>query len=82
MSKKFQFRRSFDKQHGKRAKALLKSPSQHFYLIHWSLQSQMSWKKSLLLTWKIFADEKYPVLNRDKLTIPIQKQLSQKQKNF
>ena len=28
------------------------------------------------------ADEKYPVLNRDYLMIPIQMQLSQKQKNF
>ena len=28
------------------------------------------------------ADEKYAVLNRDNLTIPIQMQLSQKQKNF
>ena len=28
------------------------------------------------------ADEKYLVLNRDNLTIPIQMQLSQKQKNF
>ena len=28
------------------------------------------------------ADEKYPVLNRDNLTMPIQKQLSQKQKIF
>ena len=27
-------------------------------------------------------DEKYPVLNRDNLTIPIQMQLSQKQKTF
>ena len=27
------------------------------------------------------ADEKYPVLNRDNLTKPIQMQLSQKQKN-
>ena len=34
MSKKFQFRGSFDKQHGKRAEALLKSPSQHLYPIH------------------------------------------------
>ena len=48
----------------------------------------MSWKKSLLLTWKILqllvntlaANEKYPVLNRDNLTIPIKMQLSQKQK--
>ena len=28
------------------------------------------------------ANEKYPVLNRDTLTIPIQMQLSQKQENF
>ena len=50
----------------------------------------MSWKKSLLLTCQILgllvntlaADEKYPVLNRDNLTIPIQMQLSQKQKTF
>ena len=50
----------------------------------------MSWKKSLLLTKKILgllvntfaADEKYPVLNRENLTIPIQKQLSQKQKKL
>ena len=34
MSKKFQFRGSFDNQHGKRAKTLLKSASQHFHLIH------------------------------------------------
>ena len=27
-------------------------------------------------------DEKYPVLNRENLTIPIQMQLSQKQKTF
>ena len=28
------------------------------------------------------ADDKYPVLNRDNLTILVQKQLSQKQKSF
>ena len=50
----------------------------------------MSWKKSLFFTTQILgllvntlaADEKYPVLNRDNLTIPIQMQLSQKQKTF
>ena len=53
-------------------------------------QNQLSWKKSLLLTCKILGllvntlatDEKYPVLNRENLTIPIQMQLSQKQKTF
>ena len=89
MSKKSRFRGPFDKQHGKRAQALLKSASQHLYHIHWSLPSQLSWKKSLLLTCQILgllvntlaADEKYPVLNRDNLTTPIQMQLSQKEKS-
>ena len=84
------FRGPFNKQHGKRSKAPLKCASVNFYQIHWSLQSQLSWKKSLLLTCKILglpvitlaADEKYPVLNTDNLTIPIQIQLSQKQKSF
>ena len=35
-----------------------------------------------LLANTLAADEKYPVLNRDNLTIPIQMQLSQKQKTF
>ena len=90
MSKKSRFRGCFDKQYGKRAQALLKSASQHLYHIHRSLPRKLSWKKSLLLTCKILgllvntlaADEKYPVFKRDSLTIPIQMQLSQKQKTF
>ena len=35
-----------------------------------------------LLVNTLAADEKYPLLNRDNLTIPIQMQLSQKQKTF
>ena len=53
-------------------------------------QRQLSLKKSLLLTRKtlglllntLAADEKYLVLHRDNLTIPIQMQLSPKQKTF
>ena len=90
MSKKSRFRGCFDKQHGKRAQTLLKSPSQRRYHIHWSLATKLCSKKSLLLTCKILgllvntlaANEKYPVLNRDNLAIPIQMQLSQKQKTF
>ena len=90
MSKKSRFRGCFDKQYGKRAQALLKSASQHLYHIHRSLPRKLSWKKSLLLTCQILgllvntlaANEKYPVLNRDNLTIPIQMQLSEKQKTF
>ena len=90
MSKKSRFRECFDKQYGKRGQTLLKSASQHLYHIHWSLARKLCSKKSLLLTCQILgllvntlaADEKYPVLNRDNLTIPIQMQLSQKQKTF
>ena len=50
----------------------------------------MSRKKSLLLTCQILGllintlatDEKYPVLNRDKITLPIHMQLSEKHKSF
>ena len=90
MSKKSRFRKPFQKQHGKRAQALPKSASQHLYQIHWSLAGKLCWKKSLLLTYEILGllvntlatDEKYPVFNRDKLTIPIQMQLYQKQNDF
>ena len=90
MSKKSRFRRPFDKQHGKRAEPLLKSEWQHLYHIHWSLPSQLSWKKSLFLTCQILgllvntlaADEKYPLLKRDNLTIPIHMQLSLIEKTF
>ena len=90
MSKKSHFRGSFHKKYGKRAQRLFKSSSQQHYHIHWSLARKLSSKKSLLLTCQILAllfitlgaDEKYPVLNRDNLTIPIQMQLSQKEKSF
>ena len=90
MSKKTSLRWSVDKQHGKCGEPLLKSASQHLYDIDWSIPSQSSWKKSLFLTCQILgllvhtlaADERYPVLHRDNLTIPIQMQLTQKQKKF
>ena len=90
MSKKSRFRGPFDKQHGKRAQALLKSVSEHLYHINRLLPRQLSWKKSLFFSCRILgllvntlaADDKYPVLNRDNLTIPIQMLLSQKRKIF
>ena len=90
MSKKSHFRGCFDKENVKRAQTRFKSASRHLYHIHQSLPSQFSWKKAFLLTCQILgllvntlaADEKYPVLNRDNLTIPIQMQLSQEQKTF
>ena len=90
MSKKSCFRRPFDKQRRKPAQALLKYAPKHLYHIHRSMPSKLSWKNSLLLTCKILGllvntlatDEKYPVLNRENLTILIQKELPQKQKTF
>ena len=90
MSKKSRFSRPFEKQYGRPSQGLLKSASQHIYLIHWALGTQLSSKNFLLLTWKILrlvvntlaVDKKYLVLNRDNLTIPIQMQLSEKQKIF
>ena len=62
----------------------------NLYSIQLSLPSQFSWKKSLLLNSQILgllvntlaADEKYPLVKRDSLTIKFQMQLSQKQKTF
>ena len=90
MSKKSLFRRPLEKQHGKCSQALLKTASQHFYQIHLSLPSQLSWKRSLLFICQILvllvntlaANEKYSVLNRDNLTTQIKIQLSQKNKLF
>ena len=69
---------------------VLSSSTKHLYQIHWSLPSHLNWKKSLLLTCQISvllvntlaADEKYLVLNRDKLTIPIEMHFSKKEKTF
>ena len=90
MWKKSRFWGPLDRYHCKRAQALLISESQNLYHIHWSLVRKLSWKKSLLFTCQILGllvnilavDEKYPVLNRGNLTIPIQMQLSLKQKKF
>ena len=89
-SKKSRVRGSFEKQHNKRAKKLLKFAWQNLYHIYWLLWRQLTFKKSLLMIWKISrlfpntlkADGKYSLFNRDKLTQPIQMQLSEKQKKF
>ena len=82
MSKKFRFIGPIHRQHGKSAQTLLKTSSQQPYQIHWSLAKKLCWKKSLLLTCQILgllvntlaANEKYLVLNKDDLMIPIQMQ--------
>ena len=90
MSKKSRFKGSFGKQYRKRTQALLKFAREYLYHIYWSLCSQLTCKKSLLVTWKISrlfpntlsAESKYSLLKRDNLTQPIQMELSQKQKIF
>ena len=87
---KVPFQGSFGKQHGKRAQTLLRLAWQKLYHIHWSLWRQLTFKKSLLVIWKISrlfpntlsADGKYSLLNRDNLRQPIQMQLSRKKKTF
>ena len=84
------FQRILGQANVKQAEALLKFESEHLYPIHWPLPSQLSWKKSLLFICKILGllpnilavNENNPVDNKDNLTIPIQMQLSQKQKFF
>ena len=90
MSEKSPFRGCFDKQYGKLDQTLLKSRSQHLCPIHFSLGRKLCSKMSLLFTSQILGlllntlttNEKYPLLNRGNLMIPIQMQLSQKQKTF
>ena len=80
----------FNKDHGNRTKALLKSTPQHLYYIQWSSSSQLSLKNSFLLSCKILGQlvktlavhGKYRLLNWDTLLIPIQMQLSKKQNTF
>ena len=90
MSKSSRFRGPMEKQHGKRAQALLKSAVQHLYHNYISLAKQLSWKINFLLTSQILglfasiltAKDKYRVLNRVNLTILVEIQLSLKQNTF
>ena len=90
MPKNTRFRRLLDRQGGKRAKTIFQSRRQHLYHIRWSLRRYLSWKRSLIVTWKILklsvntltADQGYSLLNRAFLLQRIQMRLSKKQKDF
>ena len=90
MRKKSRFKISFRKQHGNCAQTLFKCQWKLLHQISWSLLRQLSYKKSLLVICKISrlfiktlsANGKYSLFNRDKLTQPIQMQLSRKQETF
>ena len=90
MSKKPCFRRHIGERLGEWEQALLKSGLHHLWHSYWSLRRQLGWKKSLLLICKVgkvfvnalTARDKYSLRNRDKLTQPIQRELSQKKETF
>ena len=90
MCKKSRFRLPFQWEHGKLVSALLKFERQHLYHINWSIWRILNCKKTLLLICKILrlfvntfsAVDKYSLPNREYLKLPIQVQLSQKQKAF
>ena len=90
VSKKYRFTVPFAKQNDKRTQTLFKWPCRHLYHTYWSPRVILSLKKSLFLICKMLwlfvntftSDDKYSPLNRDNLTQPIQKQLSQKSKTF
>ena len=90
MPKKSCFTGFVEKQHGKCPQTLFKFSGQPLYHIYWSLGSQMSYKKSLLVICKISklfpntlsAVAKYYLLDRDNLTQPNQMELSRKQKTL
>ena len=84
------FLKTFKKQHGKRFQRLFKSEKLELWHIYWSMWRQLKWKKCVLVICKMFglflniltAGHKIFLLNRGKLTHPIQMQLSKKQKAF
>ena len=90
MFQKSPLKRPFDKQHDRRSQTLFKFVQQQLYQIYWSLCQKSSHEKLLLVICKILgllvniwtADDKYSLPNRDKLTQPIQTQLSKKQTTF
>ena len=90
MSIKSHFKGSFEEQHGKCDQTFLKCQGQLLYIIYWWLWTQLTCKKSVLVTCKISrlfpntlsAGGKYSLFNRDNLKQPIQMQLSQKQTTF
>ena len=90
MPRKSRFKRSFWKQHSKRAQTLLKFQRQRLYIIYWSLWKKLTCKMSLLVICKIStlfsntlsANGKYSLLKRDNSTQRIQMHTFQKQKSF
>ena len=90
MPKKSRFRVSVEKQHCECPQTLFTFETHPLYHIYWSLESQLSWKKSLLVICKISnlfpktlsGDGQYSLLDRENLTQQIHMELSPKVKTF
>ena len=90
MLKNSRFRGSIEKKPGKCAQTLSKFEAKPFNPLYWSMGRQLSYKKSLIVIYKISklfpntlsTDRKYSLLDRDNLTQRIQMLLSRKQKTF
>ena len=88
--KKHNFGTRFGRQHVKVSQILEKSPWGHFYDVFLSFWEKLIGKMSPLLLPEILlvflntltADAKYPIEDWENLPLPIQMQLSQKQKTF
>ena len=90
VSKKRRFRIPFDSQHVKASQMPAKSPWESFYEVFLSFSVRLIWKMSPLVLSEILgvfvetltADGKDPVQGCENLQLPIQMQLSPKQKSF
>ena len=90
LSKEHRFRTGFGSQHVKASQMIAKSPWERFYHVFLSFSGNLNWKMSpLVLGEKIavfvntlISDGSYPVPGCENLQLPIQMQLSEKQKTF
>ena len=90
LSKKPRFRTRFEGQHVKASQMLAKSQWERFDHVFLSFWGKLIWKISPLALGEILgvfvstltADGKYPVWDCENLPLPIQMQLSEKQKSF
>ena len=90
LSQEHRFRTGFGSQHVKASQLLPKSPRERFYHVILSFAMKLIWNMSPLLLGEMLRmfvntlaiDLMYPVQGCENLQLPIEMQLSEKQKNF
>ena len=90
LSQEHPFRTGFGSQHVKASQLLLKSPRERFYHVLLSFSGKLFWNMSPLGLGEILAmfvntltdDGMYRIQGCENLQLPIQMQLSEKEKNF